>query len=454
MTDDIITQLAKVRGIKVISRTSTARFRDRDRNVRQIGQQLGATVILEGSVRRAADRVRIVVQLIDAADDKLVWGETYDRELTDVFSVQSDVALSIAGALEAQLSPEERNQIKKQPTQDLTAYDLYLLGRFYWNERTDVGIRRAIEYFSEATERDTQYALAYAGQADAYLFAGLGYATIPPADAMPRSQAAARKALDLDAMLPEAHTSLGHSILMYDWDVDRAKASLERAIEINPNHAPAHQWLAWCQFVRGRYAEAFDSFEKALALNPLSHVLVTESGWPFSYAGMHEQALLRYKRALEINPEFALAHYNVGMSYHSLGRIKETLGSFERAVELSGGMAIIKGFLAVGYADAGREKDARHILDELTKQAGPASGVYIPLAIVCEALGELEEALDWLEKAYVDREPFFLCLPMRNWIELPRLRNHPRFEALIERLGIAPHDLEEQQAKLKARIRD
>ncbi|MFC1540014.1 tetratricopeptide repeat protein [Gemmatimonadota bacterium] len=452
ITDDIISQLSKINELKVISRTSTARYQGTDKSLRQIGAELGVEVILEGSTRRADDRVRILVQLIDASEDLLLWSETYDRELTDVFSIQSEVALRIAEELEAHLSPDARERIESQPTSDLAAYELYLLGRFHWNRRTEADIRKAIENFEEAIARDTQFALAHAGLADAYLFAGLGYAPIPPAEALPKAQASALEALELDPALPEAHSTYGFTTLMYDWDVDRAEASLEQAVSLNPNHAPAHQWLAWCRNARGRYAEGFESFERARSLDPQSVVLATESGWPFSYTGMHEQALERYQQALEIDPDYALAHYNVGMSLQALHRYDEAITAYDRSISLSGGMPLFKAFLSSCYAEAGMPEKARSILTDLLELSESVRGLALPIAFAFEALGEIDTALDWLDRAYVDREPFVLTLPMEHWLPFTSLRGHPRFRDIITGIGAARHDPQAERVKLELRI--
>jgi serine/threonine-protein kinase len=437
MWEDVIANLSGIDGLRVISRTSSSRFKDTTQSMKEVSDALGASMIMEGSVRRSANRVRVVVQLIDAKTDTQRWAETYDRELTDVFAIQSEVALSVASALQAALTSGERERLGQRPTDDLAAYDLYLLGRHNLNKRTDESIRQAIGHFESALALDSRFVRAHAGLSEAYLFAGMGYAAMPPKDALPRAKAAAARAIELDPSSAEAHGTLGFATLMGDWDLDAGTADLQRAIELNPDRPEPHQWLGWCLSAHGQLAAAIESWERALELDPLSAVVITENGWPYSYAGLHEQALEWYRRAIEIDPAFALAHYNAGWALQRLGRFDEAIVAYERAVELSGSSPFMRAFLATAYAESGRTEEAQRILDDLLARSTHAYGMGLSIALAAESLGELDLALGWLDRAFEERDPFLVTLGLDDaWMVFASLRDHPRFRALVERIGV------------------
>ncbi|MEE9168121.1 MAG: protein kinase [bacterium] len=435
ITDDIIAQLSKIRSLKVISRTSVMQYKERkDKNLRQIGNELNVATVLEGSVRRVGNRVRIVAQLIDARFDEHLWSETYDREMTHVFAIQSDVAEHIAVALQAELSPEEKERIERKPTEDIEAYDLYLLGRYHLNKRSDQGISTAIGYFEKAIARDSGYAVAYAGLADAYTLGGIGYSASPPKDAMPKAMAAAIKALELDKTLPEAHTSLAY-VRLWDWDWSAAKREFERAIELNPSHVQAHQWYAQYLIRARQFEAALAAIKRARDLDPLSVVINTEMAWPYFYMGDYDQAIEQNQRVLAMDPDFFMAHYNLGNCYERKGLYKAALAEYQKAVTLSGGAPFITASRARAYAASGRRDEALKLLDELIERSSHGSAVSLYIAMVYEALGEKEQAFEWLEKAFVDREAFVVVIGT-NWMPFESLRSDPRFKALLGKIGL------------------
>ncbi|MCH7717553.1 MAG: protein kinase, partial [Gemmatimonadetes bacterium] len=435
ITEDLIAQISKIRGLKVISRTSTMRYKGRDQTVRQIAEELGVSTILEGSVRRAGNRVRIVAQLIDAHTDEHLWAETYDRELTDVFAIQSDVALEVATALETALSPAERERVEKRPTANMEAYDLYLLGRHQANRRTDEGLRRAIEYFERALEKDSNYAAALAGLADAYVLSAIGYQAVPPPDAMGRAKEAALQAIELDDTLPEAHASLGY-VYVWEWDWSRARQECERAIALNPSYAQAHQWYHHFLVVLQDFQAALEEATRARELDPLSVVLTNELGWPYHYMGQFQRAREQHLRALEMDPEFAMAHYNLAYTYESEGRYDEAIPAYEKAIELAGRMPFMTACLAGAYARSNRVDEARAIWRELFEMAQKGPGLQLWVAYVHEALGETEEALECLERAHEARAPFIPVIGS-EWLRFESLRDHPRFTALRAKMGLS-----------------
>jgi serine/threonine-protein kinase len=451
--EDVLANLSRVDGLRAISRTSCLQFKDTAKSMRQVAEELGAGMILEGSVRRAADRVRVVVQLVDAKADEQRWAETYDRELTDLFAIQSEVALSVATALRAALTPGERERLEQRPTEDLAAYDLYLLGRHHLNKRTDEDIRQAIGHFESALALDPRFVSAHAGLAEAYLFVGMGYAAMPPKEALPRAREAAARAIELDPSSAEAHATRGFVRLICDWDAAGALAELREAVELNPDRPEPHQWLAWCQVAHGEIAAGLESWQRALKVDPLSAVVINENGWPYSYARLDEQALDWYRRAIEIDPALGLAHYNAGWALHRLGRLDEAISAYERGVELSGGAPFMRAFLATAFADAGRPEDARRILDDLLARATHAHGMGLSIAMAAESLGEQDLALDWLDRALEEREPFLFALGLDDaWMDFASLRDHPRFIASLDRIGIGRSLPSEYIARERAKI--
>jgi tetratricopeptide (TPR) repeat protein len=400
--------------------------------MREIGERLGVAKVLDGSVRRAGNRVRIVAQLVDAATDEHLWAETYDRDLSDVFAIQSEVALSVAGSLRAVLSPFERERVHKRPTQDMEAYQECLLGRFQMNKRTDEGLRLAIAHFERAVALDPSYASAHAGVADAYNVAAAAYMADPPKDARVRAQSAVQRALALDPNLPEALSSLGFWQIYYQWNFVEAERTLRRATELSPSHALAFQWHAQSLSVNRRLDEAVEAARRAAELDPLSALIATESAWPLMYMRRFDDALVQLRKALDLDPNFALAHYNIGNCYHSLGMYPQAIASLEESVKLSGRLSIMVAHLGRAYAKAGMAGRAREILGELTEQAERSSGLALRVAIVCDALGEKERALEWLERGLAEREPFVGFLHMEEWLSLESIRAEPRFQAVLK----------------------
>jgi serine/threonine protein kinase/tetratricopeptide (TPR) repeat protein len=434
ITEDVIAQLSKIAALRVTSRTSAMQFKKRQASLREIGERLGVSKVLDGSVRRAGNRVRIVAQLVDAATDAHLWTETYDRELSDVFALQSDVALNVAGSLRAVLSPVERERVGKRPTASMEAYNEYLLGRHQLNKRSDEGLRLAISHFERAIALDASYASAYAGLADAYCVAGAGYMAAPPPDAHLRAERAAERALELDPGLPEAYTSVGFARMYYQWNYTAAERALRQAIELNPSHVQALQWCAQTLSCQGRFDEALECVRRAAELDPLSVLIATEASWPLIYTGRYDEALVQLRKALTLDPGFALAHYNVGNCHDRKGMHEEAIVAAREAVRLSGRLAVMLASLGRNYALAGRRSEAEAILEELEERARHASNIAFPVAIVCDALSESSRALDWLERAYAQREPFAGFIFMERWMPFENSRPTPRFQALLARI--------------------
>jgi len=429
ITEDVIAHLSKIRALKVISRTSVMPFKKRGQSLREIGEALGATTLLDGSVRRVGDRVRIVAELVDAKTDQHLWAETYDRQLTDIFAIQTDVALHIAAALQAELSPDERTRIRKEPTRDLQAYQLYLKGRHSFIGFTPDSLRQAIDYFNRAIAHDPSYALAYASIAMAY--AELAEAgALPPDVARRHAQEAAAQAIRLDSGLGEAHCAMAHLKTLWEFDWSGAEAAFRRAIELCPNNADAYDLYGRMCGALERYDEALALQRRAQELDPLAHRLDVAS--TLLRAGRYAEAEDEAGRAVALDPDHDRAHATLGWAYLKQGKTEEGLVELERAVGLSPGHTQWLAQLGQAFAVTGRVAEAREILRHLEERADTDFVTPYHLAFVHTGLGEHERALDLLERALDERAG--AVYGIRGSFLFAPLRSHPRFEAMLARM--------------------
>src|SRR5437899_603684 len=428
--DEILTRLAKVADLKVISRTSTQHFKSTPENLPEIAKQLGVTNILEGSVQKAADQVRVNVQLINAMTDAHVWADTYDRKLTDIFAVESEIAKNIAETLQARLSGSEKSSIAKTPTVNAEAYELYLKGRFFWNKRTGTDLRKAIDYFNQAIAKDPNYALAYVGLADSYLLLS-SYAAVSPAESLPPARSALKKALELDDSLAEAHASFG-LLTTLELDLHRALDELKRAVELKPNYATAHHWLALAHLTLAQFDSAISEAKRAIELDPLSLVINADTSWIYFSARRYDEAEEQVRKTLEIGPQFFLAHYYFGEVLQFKGRLGEAIAEFQKAFELNNDPYSLA-MLGQAYARNGQKDEAQKILARLNEEAKSNYVAPYALALVQIALGDKDRSIEELERAYAQGETNYLFAikvdPM-----LDDLRGDPRFEALADKI--------------------
>jgi adenylate cyclase len=434
MTEEMIATLSKIGGLEVIARTSVVRYKGSTHSIAEIGRELRVGCVLEGSVRKAERKLRITVQLVDAQSEANMWARDFDREVHEIFAVQSEIARSVADALEVELLAKEKRRLDKVPTENFEAYDLYLLGRNQLSKRTADGIKQAIAYFELSADSDPNFAPAHAGLADAYAVGAVGYQAMAPIDAVPKAKEAVSRALALDDSLAEGHTSLGYIQLHYDWDVAGAKRAFQRALDLNPSHPQAHQWYAHVLIAEGAYEPARRSFERARRLDPLSALLRTEAIWPDLYMAQWDRAIDGFGKVLETEPDFALAHFNLGTAYEGKGKLMDAIRHYERAVELSGGSPFMNAFLAAAFAKVGQENDARAILETLLQQRRRSFGLALNIAIVQEALGDKDAAFVWLERALEEKDPFMLVVGSR-FIPLESLRDEERFVDLLRRIA-------------------
>jgi TolB-like protein/Flp pilus assembly protein TadD len=429
--DEIITRLAKIADLKVISRTSTQQYQSKPGNLSEIARQLGVANILEGSVQKAADQVRVNVQLIKAANDSHLWADTFDRKLTDIFSVESEVAKAIADQLRAHLTDSEEHAISARPTENTKAHQFYLKGRYFWNKRTGPDLQTAIDYFKQAIEQDSNYALAYAGLADShvllpYFGAGTLQQSIPPANA------AAQKALELDPTLAEPHSTLG-LILYYAFDFSQSKKEFERAIALDPNDATAHQWFGnGPLIVTGEFDRAIAEGKRAVELDPLSLVINTDLAVSYTMARRYPEAIEQLNKILAMDPRFYYARWTFGLALQCNGQLPEAIAQYKKAAELTDDPLVLA-WLAQGYAKAGQRDEALKLLAQMEELATKRYVGAWSFAIVHLALGEKGKAIDDLERAFRERsDPFITFIKVSPLFD--PLRGDPRFDALAEKI--------------------
>ena len=433
--EEILTRLARVADLKVISRTSTQRFKSAPSDLRDIAKQLGVMHILEGSVQKANDQVRVNVQLINTATDAHLWADTYDRKLTDIFAVESEIAKSIADTLRAKLNSSAEHVLASRPTENPEAHELYLKGRYFWNRRTGANLQKAVDYFERAIEKDPKYALAYSGLADCHVLLPV-YPELGtyPRDEMPKALAAAYKAVELDDTLAEAHTSLGRA-LASDLQLSAATSEFKRAIELNPSYATARQWFGECLQSQGRVQDALAELKRAQEVDPLSLVNNALVGFALDTVGQSDEAIAQLHRTIEMDPSFANSHAMLGNVLEHKGQFQEASVEYEKANSLNAD-PINLAQLGRAYFLVGRKAEAQQLWDKLKSLS---QRQYVPaysMALVQSAFGDKDEAIRLLEKSYEDHAPFDSS--DLGWIlidyRLDPLRSDPRFKKLITRI--------------------
>jgi len=429
--DEILTRLSKIAELKVISRTSTQHYKSAPENLHEIGRQLGVAHILQGSVQKSGNTVRVNVQLIKGTTDSHLWADTFDRKLTDIFAVESEIAKTIAETLRAKLTGSEQTAIAARPTENTEAYQLYLKGRFFWNKRTGQNLNKAADYFNQAIAADPKYALAYVGLADSYLLMPL-YGAGAPQDCYPKAEAAARKAIELDDVSAEAHTSLAQICCYYKLDYPQAIREFQRAIELNPNYATAHQWYAWHLILMGQNREGVSELRKAQSLDPLSLIVGADLADALCIANLLEEAIQQSKKTLELDQHFAVAHYELGQALEQKQRLDEAISEFQKAIEISGHSSVLDSSLAHAYAISGHREDAARIANDLESQNDKNPSAEANIALIYVGLGDKDQAMMWLNKAYHARfNPSILVRPAFDPV-----RSDPRFKDLLRRIGL------------------
>ena len=424
MTDEITTDVAKLSGLRVISRTSAMRYKNSNKSLPEIARELNVDGVVEGTVERPGDRVRIRTQLIYAPADQHIWAEVYERDVKDVLSLEADVANDIASHIELTLASQATHPANQRAV-NADAHELYLKGRYYWNKRDPQDLKLSVQYFQQAIARDPGYALAYAGLADAYGLLG----------EMAQAKAAAEKALEFDSELAEAHASLGLIDPFLDWNWKDSKAHFEKAIALNPNYATAHHWYGEVYLMpMGRVEDALAEIRKAQALDPLSAVIATDFGKDLYFARRYDDAVVELRHALELDPGFTSAHNWLSDTYLEKGMFPEAIGELERTKPFREERTYLRQ-TAYLHARMGQRIEAEQALQKSLQlsQGKPVS--FGAIALVCAALGDDDKAFYWLEKAYEQKSSFMTTL--RYWSAFDHMRSDPRFQDLINRVGLA-----------------
>ncbi len=434
MTEELITALTKVEGLEVASRTSVFALKGTREDVRALGQRLGVSVVLEGSVRRAGARLRITARLSDVRHGRTLWAERYDRELADVFALQDEIARTIVDTLRATLLHDLGEPVPVRYTANLRAYHLYLKGRHAWNRRTSASLAEAIRFFEAAIAEDAGYALAYTGLADSYALQ-LDYRDSPVQEGLERARAEAERALALDESLAEAHTSLAWVTFVYDWDWPLAGRHFARALELNPRYPVARQWHAWFQIAMGRTELALAEAQRALALDPASVSIRRTMGWLLYYARQPEPALEQLRRALAMDPTAEETHRLLGLAYLQAGRWDEAAGAFRESIALTASPALAEAGLGAVAVARGRPLEARAILEELEARRGERYVSPVALVTLSAALGDVDRAFAGLDRAYQERRGWLAYLNVEPMLD--GLRSDPRFRRQLERMRLA-----------------
>jgi tetratricopeptide (TPR) repeat protein len=401
----------------------------------EIARELGVEAVVEGSVLRAGDRVRITAQLIEAASDRPLWSNTFDRPLGDILDLHSDVSRAIAEELRTRLTPNERVRLAGTRSVRPVAYEAYLRGRYFWNKRTPEGLAKASACFQESIDADPLYAPAWSGLADCHNMLG-AFRWKTSREAFPLAHAAAARALELDPDLAEGHTSLAFALQYYDWDWPRSNDAYQRAIALHPGYATAHQWYADFLSDLGRFDEAFAEIERAVELDPLSAVTGTSHGDTFYYARRYQEAIARYQRTLELDPGYSWARMNLGRALQELGRHDEAIRTFEAALRDTGANLDESPALAHAWAAAGDRPRAETILARVIERWREGSVSPYSVANIHAALGDRDQAFEWLERALEDRDRMMVSLRVHP--RLDPLRGDPRFADLLRRTGLTP----------------
>ena len=433
MTEELITELAKISAIRVISRTSVMQYKGTYRPLPEIARELHVDAVVEGSLFYSGEQVRITAQLIQASPERHLWAESYERKMVDILSLQKEVTKAIAKEIKAKLTPHEKAHLDNFHRVKPEAYQAYLKGRYFWNRRTPDGFNKGIEYFNQAIAIDPNYAPAFAGLADCYNLLD-DYNVLPPNESIPLAKAAAEKALAIDSTLAEAHASLGFALVRYDWDWNGAEQEFKRAIELKPNYADAYHWYALQLAMMGRFKEAINEVYEAQKLDPLSLIINANIGWLYFFEKKYDLAEEQLKRTLEMDPDFISAHVKLGWVYEHQGKYDEAFAQFKKALALYGDEDETLGLFGNCYAMSGKRAEAQKILNDLIAQSKQRYVSAYWIAIIYASLGEKDRVFEWLNKAAVERNVGLIWLKVEP--KLDHFRSDPRFFELLRIIGL------------------
>ncbi len=434
LAEELLNALTRVRDLRVVARTSAFSFKHQQLDVREIGRRLNAATILEGSVQRTGNRVRILTQLINTADGYHLWSERFDREMDDIFAIQDEIAGVIIDKLKVKLLPNEKSAVVKRFTDNVDAYHLYLKGRYFWNRRFAPGaMEKALEHFEQAIGTDPRYGLAYSGVADCYNLQGL-FQFRAPHKTFPRALAAAEKALEIDNTIAEAHTSLAFAKMLYAWDWPGAEREFKQALELNPGYAWGHLWYAQYLSAMARFAEAIDEVKQAKDLDPLSISINANVGWVLYWAREYKAAVQQLEKTIELEPNFGLAYTYLGYTLVELEQYDEAVSAFQKSIERTGRMPLAIVGLGYAYSRAGRSAETQKVIQELKALCRELDISPSMWACIYIGLGDRKTALEHLNQAYEERSPLMTWVKVYPWFH--GVRSEPGFQDLLCRMHL------------------
>ncbi|MGA9751429.1 MAG: protein kinase [Acidobacteriota bacterium] len=433
MAEEILNALAKVKGLRVVARTSSFAFKGKTEDIRQVGQKLNAGAVLEGSVRKSGQRLRIAAQLIDVQDGYHIWSEQFDREMRDVFDVQDEISLMIARQLQVNLLKGEEERLLKRATEDPEAYDCYLRGRYFWYRRYEQGLRKGLEYFQKAVEKDPDYALAHVGIADSLGILGV-YGFMPPHQAYGRARAATEKAIALDPGLAEANASLAWITMWYDWDWTKAEGLFLKTIQMKPDYGPAHLWYGNLLLALGRFDESVEQMRKGAALEPMEPAPLVHIGWSLHMGRRYDEAIEVLRKVIACDPAFSMAYVWQALNFFAREMWDEAIPTARRFVELTLESNLGLGTLGLVYGAAGLKDEAFRILERMDQLSKERYVGHLFRGFVWIGIGDRNAALECLEKAYRERESLMAALG--GWCVFDRLRSEPELQALLRKMSL------------------
>jgi serine/threonine protein kinase/tetratricopeptide (TPR) repeat protein len=439
ITESIINNLSQLTKLRVMARSTVFRYKGIEADPKTVGRELNVRAVLTGRVLQRNERLVVKVELVDTADGAHLWGEQYNVEMADIFTVEREISSVISEKLRLKLDSAQKKKLARQHTANTDAYQLYLKGRYYWNRRTPEGIRKGIDYFEEAISSDPNYALAYTGLADAYNILA-SYSAIAPKDAFPRAKTAATRALELDDKLAEAHASLAFVAFGYDWNWAKAEREFRRAIALNPGYASAHIWYALYLAAMNRPDEAAAEIDRAEALDPLALPIMTNKGWIYYLARRTDEAIEIHQKTLELDSDFLIAHLRLGQAYAAKFMYVEAIGEFEKGLALTPGQPELLATLGHVCASSGARERAEQILDELAALSRSRYVASYLLATLYIGLGDHDRAFAYLEQAYEERYGFLVYLAVSPVFD--PLRDDARFQTLIQKVGLTTNGVQ------------
>ncbi len=433
LTEELISSLLKLSEVKVISRTTSMKYKGTDKDIKTIGQEAGASYIMEGSVRKHGENLRITAQFIDASRDIHLWANSYSGTMEDIFDIQEKVASSIVEALRIQLTEGEKNVLMKRYTENSEAYQLYLQGRFFWNKRNEESLKTSVIYFENAIQKDPDFALAWAGLADTYNLLG-EYTNLSRRELYPKAYSAVKRAMEIDSRLAEAHISLGALLMLNEWDWSKAGREYRIGIELNPNYATGHHWYSELLLYSGKENEALKEMALAVELDPVSQAIIKDQGILFYYTRHYDKAIESALKSLELDPHFISVHRLLSMCYQGKGMYDKAISENNIWGELSGNKVKTQVAAAQIYAIAGQKEEARKIISEIESNYTLTGNDYRGMGLVFAALGENDKAFEWLEQSRERREESLCSIKVDP--KMDPLRSDPRFNKLVKKIGL------------------